>query len=69
MSESDESEVGGIVGWISLLVLTAIVSSFGGAVWGWSYHKEHAVKAGHAEYYLDANNDRQWRWLPARRND
>ncbi len=21
-----------------------------------------AVKAGHAEYYLDANNERQWRW-------
>ena len=23
-----------------------------------------AVKAGKAEYYLDANHERQWRWLP-----
>lgn len=21
-----------------------------------------AVEAGHAEYYLDENNERQWRW-------
>ena len=25
------------------------------------YHDE-AVKAGHAEYYLDANHDKQFRW-------
>ncbi len=24
--------------------------------------KDEAVKAGHAEYYLDGNNERQWRW-------
>lgn len=23
-----------------------------------------AVRAGHAEYYLDKDNQRQWRWLP-----
>ncbi len=23
-----------------------------------------AVDAGHAEFYLDANHERQWRWLP-----
>lgn len=23
-----------------------------------------AVKQGHAEYYLDENHQRQWRWLP-----
>ena len=23
-----------------------------------------AVEAGHAEYYLDKDNERQWRWLP-----
>lgn len=27
------------------------------AVW-----KAEAVEAGHAEYYLDENNERQWRW-------
>lgn len=24
--------------------------------------KKDAVKRGYAEYYLDENNDRQWRW-------
>lgn len=26
--------------------------------------KDSAVKAGKAEYYLDADNVRQWRWKP-----
>jgi MFS superfamily sulfate permease-like transporter len=25
---------------------------------------DEAVAAGKAEYYLDENNERQWRWLP-----
>ncbi len=24
--------------------------------------RSEAVKSGHAEYYLDANNERHWRW-------
>ena len=28
------------------------------------FHVDDAVEAGHAEYYLDENNERQWRWLP-----
>lgn len=24
--------------------------------------RDEAVKAGHAEYYLDADHNRQWRW-------
>lgn len=24
--------------------------------------QEEAVKTGHAEFYLDQNNERQWRW-------
>ncbi len=24
--------------------------------------KDEAVKAGKAEYYLDENNEKQWRW-------
>jgi len=24
--------------------------------------QDDAVKQGHAEYYLDSNNERQWRW-------
>jgi len=26
--------------------------------------KQEAVKRGHAEYYLNKNNKRKWRWLP-----
>jgi hypothetical protein len=26
--------------------------------------REAAVKAGKAEYYLNANNEREWRWKP-----
>ena len=26
--------------------------------------KEESVKSGHAEYYLDKDNNKQWRWLP-----
>lgn len=29
-----------------------------------SYFEAEAVEAGHAEYYLDENYDKQWRWLP-----
>lgn len=28
--------------------------------------KAEAVEAGHAEYYLDENHDRQWRWKEGR---
>ena len=27
--------------------------------------RTEAIKQGHAEYYLDAEHERQWRWLPA----
>lgn len=26
------------------------------------YWKKEAMEAGYAEYYLDENNERQWRW-------
>lgn len=26
--------------------------------------KNYAVESGHAEFYLDAEHERQWRWLP-----
>ena len=27
-----------------------------------SVFQDEAVKSGHAEYYLDENNNKQWRW-------
>ncbi len=26
------------------------------------FSREEAVRVGHAEYYLDAKHERQWRW-------
>lgn len=37
-------------------VAMTIATTFGRRI------EEEAVKAGHAEYYLDQNNQRQWRW-------
>jgi hypothetical protein len=34
-----------------------------GAISEHDYMRDEAVKHHAAEYYLDANNDRQWRWL------
>jgi hypothetical protein len=35
-----------------------------GAAWGDRFVRGWAVESGHAEYYLDEDNERQWRWLP-----
>lgn len=42
--------------WTTLFVGTLVAVVFN------LYWKEDAVKAGHAEYYIDSNNQRQWRW-------
>ncbi len=45
------------IGACSILLMVAIT----GGRSRWVYQDE-AVKAGKAEYYLDENNQRQWRW-------
>jgi hypothetical protein len=40
------------------LIVCLIASPMNGAA------KQEAVKAGKAEYYLDNDNNRQWRWKP-----
>jgi hypothetical protein len=37
-----------------------------GRLLGWLNERDNAVKAGKAEYYLDENNVRQWRWKAER---
>jgi hypothetical protein len=41
-----------------------------GAFWGYvittTSWERGAVKHGHATYYLDGNNNRQWKWSEAR---
>ena len=49
-----------------LLAILIAIAVFGGYWAGAaSEHddfQEKAVNEGHAEYYLDENNERQWRW-------
>lgn len=40
--------------YIGIIVFTGALSK---STW-----QERAVKAGKAEYYLDADNNKQWRW-------
>ena len=44
-------------------ILFALVASFvlGGCIAD-AGNREAAVKANHAEFYIDENNSRQWRW-------
>ena len=49
------------------LLFIVIGFAFGGLVnslLNQGYLQKESVKAGHAEYYLDKDNNRQWRWLP-----
>jgi hypothetical protein len=51
-----------------LLVLILVLGTFFGTlVWVDSHSVTYSelVKSGHAEYYLDKDNNRQWRLLPA----
>lgn len=53
--------------------LIAVVGFIGGVIGSITTHSSHveegrqqlrdeAVKANHAEYYIDTNNQRAWRW-------
>lgn len=43
---------------VGVLIMSAILSFLNS---GW---RREAVDRGKAEYYLDQNQNRQWRWLP-----
>lgn len=47
-----------------MVMVLAIASYLTGALIADFGFKNSAVKAGKAEYYLDAKNERQWRWKP-----
>ena len=52
--------------WMAVLVsfvMIVLTLSFWSGVKNREWH-DRAVKAGHAEFYLDKDNNRQWRWLP-----
>lgn len=51
---------------IGILFCACIIGPFWAYTYGWDcgvqYMRDKAVTDGHAEYYLDENNARQWRW-------
>jgi len=49
---------------VALHVGNALVRSAQSTTW-----HDQAVEAGYAEYYLDEDNQRQWRWLPVEEPD
>lgn len=62
--DSDAKEVffmGAVVGGLCVLLLVLILGTATNAHTERSW-QDRAVKDGKAEYYLDANNVRQWRW-------
>ena len=46
---------------IAAALIAVFAFTFGWVV-GHDCLKKEAVKKHHAEYYLDANNEKQWRW-------
>ena len=46
---------------VAAVLLFAIVATRAVVTEGW---QNEAVKVGHAEFYLDKEHQRQWRWLP-----
>ena len=63
---SDDIFLGFIVGIISMFIVSVICVAY---VLPIGVTKDETVKQGHAEYYLDEDNQRQWRWLPAQEKE
>lgn len=49
---------------IMFALLCFVLGAIMGAVVGFSDYKDEAVRQGKAEYYLDQNHKRRWRWKP-----
>lgn len=56
---NDVINLGLVVGFIVGITAGIMVASVVHFTW-----KERAVKQGKAEFYLDSNHNRQWRWKP-----
>jgi len=49
---------------VVLVAVTSMAVFLLTGTWVSERWRTDAVKAGKAEYYLDADNQRQWRWKP-----
>ena len=67
MSDAPKQGIGGaivgivIIGLMVFMLGCALGDTIGECRTTRTIHDE-AVKAGHAEYYLDKDNEKQWRW-------
>ena len=55
--------------WVLLLILFPALCFCGGIYQGKENAEYDAVEAGHAEFYLDEDASRQWRWKEKDKNE
>ena len=58
----EEMSTGDMVLTVGVIIIIYIVGAYCGYNVGVEEHKKQAVKAGHAEYYIDKDFDKRWRW-------
>jgi hypothetical protein len=61
-------DLGWFAGIIAVCVVFGVVYAIGYAG-GKAEMQDEAVKIGYAEYYLDAEHNKQWRWKPKGEED
>ncbi len=51
---------------LAVFALGCVMGMIGQMIFGGTYYRfqKEAVEAGKAEYYIDAEYQRQWRWKP-----
>ena len=59
-------KLAGQVAWLALVIFAWVGGLLVGRGVEQTVMRDEAAKAGHAEYYLDENHERCWRWLPAK---
>ena len=58
--------LGNMLVWMAVTAFVCFV--LGGAAGSYGM-QDKAVEKGHAEYYLDDENNKQWRWLPVEKKE
>lgn len=61
---SDCEIISGVMAVIAWSFIVAIFSYLGGKSDQNEESQDEAVKAGKAEYFLNSDNEREWRWKP-----
>lgn len=61
MANDNHETVFSVILFIAFAITVSIVITWSRVSEAW---RNEAVNTGHAEYYLDSDRDRQWRWKP-----